>query len=240
MNLSKNSDPLEKAFLDYTNGNKEIEILVHSNKADTEAVPVSYFYRSFDEMPLLEKKALELCSGDILDIGAGSGSHSLFLQEKGLSITALEIKVGLIEIIKSRGVKNFVCSDIYDYSEKKYDTLVMLMNGIGFAGDFNGLETFFSHARNILKAGGQIILDSSDVLYMYEEEDGSYLVDINESYYGEFEYWFEYDGIKGKPFKWLFVDFSNLSFYAEKAGFDCEMIYEDEHYNYLAKLMLRV
>ena len=238
METKKNTDPLERAFYDFVKGSENAEIIIHSNKSDIETVPVAYFFRKYDEMPLLEQKALALCSGDILDVGAGSGSHSLFLQQKGKNITALEIRVGLAELMQKRGIQKVINSDIYKYKTPKYDTLLMLMNGIGFAENFKGLQKFLQHARSLLNSGGQIILDSSDLLYLYEQEDGSYLINLNEEYYGEVEYQFEYQGKKGEKFKWLFIDFNSLSYYAQMAGFDCEMIYEDEHFNYLAILNL--
>jgi len=234
----KNTDPLENAFHNFLVGSENAEIIIHSNKSEIEIVPVAYFFRNYDEMPLLEQKALALCSGNILDVGAGSGSHSLFLQQNGKSITALEIRAGLAEVMQKRGIQQVINSDIYKYKTQKYDTMLMLMNGIGFTGDFNGLQKFLQHARSLLNAGGQIILDSSDLLYLYEQEDGSFLINLNEEYYGEIEYQFEYQGIKGEKFKWLFIDFNSLSHYAQEAGFDCEMIYEDEHFNYLAILNL--
>jgi hypothetical protein len=127
-------------------------------------------------------------------------------------------------------------SDIFSFYGQRFDTLLMMMNGIGFTINFEGLQKFLVHAKSILNPGGQILLDSSDLLFLYEEEDGSYKIDLNENYYGEVEYQVEYKGILEEPFKWLFVDFSNLAYYAEEAGFRSELIYEDEHYNYLARL----
>lgn len=238
MRSLETTDPLELAFFDYLDGNIENEIIIHSNKADTETVAISYFFRAYSEMPLLEQKALALCTGDILDIGAGAGNHSLYLQQKREKVTALEIRPGLGEIMNKRGVNNVVISDIFKYKLEKYDTLLMLMNGIGFTADFVGLKKFLKHAKKLLKPGGQIVLDSSDLLYLYEEEDGSVLINLNEEYYGEVEYIFEYKGIKGEPFMWLFIDFTNLSFLAQEAGFECELVFEDEHFNYLAILKL--
>ena len=238
MKFKKSTDPLENAFFDYYGGNEHAEIIVHSNKSDTEVVPVAYFFREYNNMPQLEQKAMALCSGEILDVGAGSGSHTLFLQQNGKSSTALEIKAGLAELMQKRGIQKVINSDIYNYRALKYDTLLLLMNGIGFTGDFNGLQEFLQHAKSLLNPGGQIILDSSDILYLYEQEDGAYMINLNEEYYGEVEYQFEYQGIIGERFKWLFVDFNSLLQYAMQEGFECEMVYEDEHFNYLAVLSL--
>lgn len=229
-------NPFEQAFTDYFNGDKKATVIVHNTKGDDEIMPVQYFFRSFKEMPKLEQMALNQCNGSILDIGAGSGIHSLYLQGKGYDITALDIRPGFVEVMKKRGLENVVLSDIFQFKGSRFDTLLMMMNGIGFSINFDGLKDFLDHAKTLLNPGGQIILDSSDLLFLYEEEDGSYLIDLNESYYGEVEYQVEYKGILEEPFKWLFVDFSNLSQFAEEAGFRSELLFEDDHYNYLARL----
>jgi len=229
-------NPFERAFTDYLNGDKKATVIVHNTKGDDEIIPVQYFFRSFEEMPELEQKAMSYCSGKILDIGAGSGIHSLYLQNKGCDITALDIRPGFVNVMNKRGINNVVLSDIFQFQGNRFDTLLMMMNGIGFTINFTGLKNFLVHAKTLLKPGGQILLDSSDLLFLYEEEDGSFKIDLNENYYGEVEYQVEYKGILEKPFKWLFVDFSNLSVYAEEAGFRCELLFEDDHYNYLARL----
>lgn len=233
--------PFEKAFFDYYfYEKKNAEIIVHCNKGDAELVSLKYFFRTWMDMPVLEQKAIELCKGKILDIGAGSGCHSLVLQNRKLEITALDILKGFSHIMKKRGIKKVVHSDIMDFSGEQYDTLLMLMNGIGFAKDFKGLEKFFHHARQLLNPGGHIILDSSDLLYLYREEDGSVMINLKEAYYGEVIFTVEYDNEIGKPFKWLFVDFSSLQEIADQSGFQTELIYEDEHHNYLARLQMGI
>lgn len=229
-------DPFEKAFYDYLEGRESAKVVVHINKGEADDIPISYFFRKYDEMPELEQKALSMCTGKILDIGAGSGIHSLYLQEKGMDITALDIKPGFVDVMNKRGINNTICSDIFDYKSGKFDTLLMLMNGIGFTKNFDGLSTFLQQAKKILNKGGQLLLDSSDLMYLYEEEDGSYSINLNEKYYGEVIYKVEYLGLVGEPFNWMYIDYGNLASIAEEEGFHCEMIFEDNHYNYLARL----
>ncbi len=231
-----NLNPFEQAFDDYFNGDEKATVIVHNTKGDDEVMPVRYFFRSFAEMPDLEKMAMQKCYGSILDIGAGSGIHSLYLQNKGCDITALDIRPGFVDVMNKRGINKVVLSDIFQFQGNRFDTLLMMMNGIGFTINFTGLKNFLVHAKTLLKPGGQILLDSSDLLFLYEEEDGSFKIDLNENYYGEVEYQVEYKGVLEEPFKWLFVDFSNLLHYGEEAGFDVELLFEDDHYNYLARL----
>jgi len=230
------SDPFETAFFDYLNGNKDAELLVENNKGDDEIMPVRYFFRSIDEMPELEKQALKLCSGKVLDVGAGSGCHSLHLQNNGFDVTGLDIKPGFTEVMQKQGIRKTITKDIRDFKVNDFDTILMLMNGIGFTQTLDQLGEVLKKWRQELKKSAQIILDSTDLLYLYQDEDGSCAIELTENYYGEVVYQVVYKGIKGEPFKWLFVDYSNLSFYAEEAGFRSELIFEDDHSNYLARL----
>ncbi len=231
-------DPFESAFYDYLNGKEDAKVIVHCNKGETEEIAISYFFRDFNKMPEVEKKALSFCRGKILDIGAGSGVHSLYLQNEGFNITALDIKPGFVDVMKRRGIKNTVISDIFNFKEGKFDTLLMLMNGIGFTKNLAGLKNFLLQAKTLLNDGGQLILDSSDLMYLYEDEDGGYSINLNEEYYGEVEYEIEYNNVIGEMFHWLYIDFGNLLEIAEECGFNCEKIIEDNHFNYLARLTI--
>ena len=136
-------------------------------------------------MPELEVLALQQCRGSVLDVGAGAGCHALALQRRGLQVTALDISEGAVEAMQRQGVRQVLRQDIFQLKGAAYDTLLMLMNGIGIAGTLEGLERFLEHAKTLLRPGGQILLESSDILYMYEEEDGSVMLDRNAGYYGE-------------------------------------------------------
>jgi SAM-dependent methyltransferase len=230
------TDPFEQAFFDYLEGDYKAELVVYTNKGEPEILPVAYFFRTHSEMPDLEKEALKACQGKILDIGAGAGPHSLYLQTKDFDVAALEIRAGFVEVMKRRGIKKVFLSDIEDFQEGRYDTLLLLMNGIGFTKNIAGVERFLEKAKRLLRPGGQILLDSTDLLYLYQQEDGTVKIDLNNAYYGEVEYRIEYEGKMGDPFLWLYIDYSTLSFYAEKAGFRCEMMMETELFNYLARL----
>lgn len=235
--MKRYSDPFEQAFHDFLNGETDEELAIYINDEFSENMPVRYFFRSYDEMPQLEQIALKECRGKILDIGAGAGCHSLILQDKGYDVTALDIKKGFVEIMKQRGIRQTVLSDIFNFRNNKFDTLLMLMNGIGFTVDFTGLEKFLKQTKELLNTDGQILLDSSDLLYLYEEEDGSYKVPLTGNYYGKVVYQVEYKNRKGKPFDWIFIDYSTLQQYAEKTGYICELLYAND-FHYLAKLTI--
>jgi 2-polyprenyl-3-methyl-5-hydroxy-6-metoxy-1,4-benzoquinol methylase len=233
------NDPIGAAILDYLGGKRNESITVACNLTEDDTIPVDYLFRQQEEMPELETIALEACYGSVLDVGAGAGCHSLLLQERGLAVTALDISEGAVEAMKQRGVKAVLHADVNELKDQQYDTLLMLMNGIGIVGNLFGLYKFLVHAKTLLNPGGQILLESSDILYMYEDEDGSVLIDLNAGYYGEVEYNMHYKTHQSGKFNWLFIDPNLLEQYAEEHGYSFEVLYEGENGNYLARLTLK-
>lgn len=230
------SDVYGTALLDYLAKPGDQTIAVLSDIAEDDAYPVSWFFRKPTDFPELEEKALRLCKGKVLDIGAGTGIHSLALQSRNFDVTAIDISEGAINAMKKLGVKNALKKDFYTINEVKYDTLLMLMNGFGIMGKLDRVAHFFNKADSLLSAEGQIIADSSDLIELYREEDGSILLDLNGPYYGEIEYTMKFKGQTGEPFPWLFIDFTTLEQYAEKAGFKAVKIFEDSTQHYLAQI----
>ncbi len=232
-------DPIGAAVQDYLKGAKTAEVIVESDIADDDVIPVSYLFRTEEEMPELELLALDECRGKVLDIGAGAGCHTLPLQERGTDVTALDISEGAVKAMQERGVKHVLKQDIFKLKDQKFDTLLLLMNGVGIAGNLSGLDRLLKHSKTILNPGGQILLESSDILYMFEDEDGSYVIDLNAGYYGEVKYNMKYNDQDSGWFKWLFIDPAILQDYAEKHGYTFEVLYEGENGNYLARLGYR-
>lgn len=231
-------DVLGKALMDFQAGNYREDIKTTSSLNEEDVLPLPYLFRNFDEMPSIEQKALEHCSGKVLDVGCGAGSHSLYLQQNGFEVVALDQSPGAIEVCIARGIKKVVHKEFLMYSEKEFDTVLLLMNGIGICGRLEKLPAFLKHATQLLNPNGQILLDSSDIIYMYEkDEDQGYRVPGNLDYYGEVQFQMSYKKERGPIFDWLYVDFDTLKVHAEKEGLHCEMIVEGNHYDYLARLI---
>jgi len=230
------NDPLGLAYESFFNGNKDAYFTLYSSQFDPDDIPVAHFYRDFSEMPVLEQKALDLTKGKVLDVGAGSGVHSIILQEKGFDVTAVEISPLAAEILTKRKVQNVVCNDYFKLENQKYDTLLFLMNGIGLIQTISGFDNFFKHTATLLNTGGQVLLDSSDLRYLFEEEDGSFLIPISGDYYGEIDFKVGFENYISEEFSWVYVDSETLQEAAKLSGFSCEIIQEGEHYDYLARL----
>lgn len=230
-------DVFGTALLEYQNGIHTGDIVTFSSLDEEDTIPLPYLFRDFTGMPLIEQKALELCTGSILDIGCGAGSHSLYLQQNGFEVTALDSSIGAIGTCRLRGIENRVHTDILHFKDRKFDTLLMLMNGIGVVGNLENLSSFLKHLKTIIKPGGQILLDSSDIIYMFDEdEDGGRWVPDSGSYYGEVAFTMQYKSLKSEPFIWLYLDYRTLKNAATINDLHCEIVKKGEHYDYLARL----
>ena len=232
------NDIFGKAILDYHNGNERGVIKVISEDFDEDEITVSYLFRNYPKMPIVEQKALELSFGKVLDVGCGAGSHSLYLKnEKKLNVTAIDTSKGAIELLTRKGLQNAFCDDFYTH-KGKYDTVLLLMNGSGIIGKLENFSNFFNHLKTLLNDSGQVLIDSSDLIYLFENEDGEFWVDAAKGYYGEMKYQIAYKNEISESFDWLYVDYNTLQRAAILNGFACELIHTGEHYDYLAKLTI--
>ena len=238
--LTSDKDPMGAAIADYFDKGKAAKLRVFSSQFDEDEIPVSQLFRTYDEMPILEQKALQLAEGEILDCGAGSGCHALALQEMNKKVTAIDISPLSIEVMQKRGVKQVFHINLFDENYlEKFDTILMLMNGSGIIGKLERMPIFFQKMKQLLNPNGCIYMDSSDVRYLFEDEDGSFLIDLAGDYYCEIDYRMQYKQVKGETFDWLYIDFQTLFHYAAENGFTAELIAEGEHYDYLACLRMK-
>lgn len=224
------TDILGKALLDYINGRYSEDITTFSSLDEEDTIPIPYLFRTYGEMPAIEQNALNLCKGNILDIGCGAGSHSLYLQEKGFKVTALDHSSGAIETCIRRGIYATINRSILDYKDQKFDTLLLLMNGIGIVGKLADLKSYLMHFKSLLRPNGQILLDSSDIIYMFDADEAF------TRYYGEVEFTMHYKGVNSASFPWLYLDYNTLDNVALECDLRCELVSEGEHYDYLARL----
>jgi len=234
------NDPFGEAIHDYFEKGKAPDLIVNSNYTENEEIAASWFFRTEKEMPAVERTALKRCNGKVLDVGAAAGCHTLLLQKKGFNVTALEKSEKAAEVMKKRGIQKVIYGDIYQFSENQFDTILLLMNGAGIGETIAGLEMLLTHIKTLLTEKGQILIDSTDIKYLFKEEDGSLWIDLaNDAYYGEMEYEVKYKKSVSK-FKWLFVDFETLKKVAKKAGLNCILIEKGENHDFLAQLKLKL
>ena len=231
-------DLMGRAIWDYFYQENPEDLQTETSISELDDLPVSYLFRTYKEMNALEQKALDLSLGKVLDVGAGAGSHALYLQnDKKLKVTALDISPKSIEICKARGLENAVCEDFLKFSGDKFDTILLLMNGTGIFQSLAKIDQYLQKLKTLVAENGQILIDSTDILYMYDQdEDGGVLVPAT-GYYGELDYYLHYKGDSEEPMKWLYLDFNTLKNAAQANGFKIQKVLQLED-SYLARLTL--
>ena len=231
-------DLMGRAIWDYYYQENPEDLQTETSISELDDLPVSYLFRTYKEMNALEQKALDLSLGKVLDVGAGAGSHALYLQnDKKLKVTALDISPKSIEICKARGLENAVCEDFLKFSGDKFDTILLLMNGTGIFQNLAKIDQYLQKLKTLVAENGQILIDSTDILYMYDQdEDGGVLVPAT-GYYGELDYYLHYKGDSEEPMKWLYLDFNTLKNAAQANGFKIQKVLQLED-SYLARLTL--
>lgn len=225
------NDLFGKALLDFYEGTFEPPLLLHNEYGEPEEIPVETYFNTPDEFSDLEHFALSIVKGRILDIGAATGRHAWYLQQRKKTVTALDLSPACGIIMKDSGISNVVIEDVFQFHEGRYDTVIMLMNGIGLVGNIEGLRRFLSHMKTLLKPRGQLIFDSTDISYLY-----SGITRPFHKYFGQLSFWYEYKSQSDEQFSWLYIDQKKLEEVAEEEGWMCQVVYEDAQDSFLARL----
>ena len=240
LNKKTMKDLFGKAILDYQTNNSPEDLLTETSISEADEMSVAYLFRNYNEMPKLEQKALQLAKGKVLDVGCGAGSHALELQnERKLNVTAIDISENAVKACQLRGIENVKVANILDLdTENKFDTILLLMNGTGIFGTLNETAKYLQKLKSVLNEAGQILIDSSDLIYMFDQdEDGAYSIPAD-GYYGELTFTVQYKGETEETFPWLYLDYNTLQNAAIANGLQCELVAEGEHFDYLARLTM--
>jgi SAM-dependent methyltransferase len=231
--------PLGAALSDYSRGETDAAIDVWRDGVPDDPIPASVFFRGPEEMPSIEELALSVCSGRILDVGASAGCHTLALESQGARVVAIDLSPLAVDVMRARGVRDARTADVFTFSdEAPFDTLLLMMNGIGVVGSLERLEGFFARARALLRPHGQILFDSTD-LRCSENPDvlrGVAARTEGGRYFGEVTYELGYEGLRGAPYGWLYVDPETVREHARRSGFHDQILFEDEDRQYLVRL----
>jgi SAM-dependent methyltransferase len=232
-------DLFGKAILDYQTNSSPENITTSTSISEEDEMEVAYLFRSFDEMPTLEQKALQLAKGRTLEVGCGAGSHGLYLQNKrNIDVHSIDISKNAIEACRLRGLKKISAVDVLDLEDGKYDTILLLMNGTGIFETLERTTVYLQKLKSLLQPNGQILIDSSDIIYMFDEdEDGGKWIP-SDKYYGELTFSLQYKKEKEVDFPWLYMDYNTLQNAAIANGLHCQIVLEGDHFDYLAQLTL--
>lgn len=230
-------DLFGKAILDFQTNNSPQNIFTETSISEEDEMEISYLFRNFNQMPMLEQKALQLCKGSILDVGCGAGSHSLYLQnELNLNVTSIDISQNAIKTCNLRGLKKAKVQNVLEVKNETFDTILILMNGTGIFGTLSETPKYLQKLKSLLNKKGQILIDSSDLIYMFDEDDDGGKWILGDKYYGELTFKLKYKNQIDEPFNWLYLDFNTLKNSCLDNNLVCDMIFNGDNFDYLVKI----
>lgn len=233
---------LGRALLDHDAGDRGADLLVTQEDGEGWPLRVADFFRRADQLPAAEAAALELCRGRVLDLGAGAGCHALALQEQGLEVWAVDVSPGAVAVMRRRGVRRSLVADVFAPALRgPWDTLLLLMNGIGLVGDLAGLDRFLDRAATLLADGGQILFDSCDLRRIGNAGEQRRIARRRRQgrYRGETLQQISYPGHGCAVLAWLYVDAETLRRHAGRRGWESQVVFEDGAGSYAARLVRR-
>ena len=237
--MNRNQDPMGKAIAEYWRTGKADRLRVFSPMFDEDEIPLSTLFRNYQSMPAIEQAAIDMAEGKTLDVGAGAGCHALELQARGIDVTAIDISPLSVETMRQRGVRKALEQDFFTLQGAEFDTVLMMMNGIGIVGSLFQMPRLFQQLDRILAPGGQLLCDSSDIKYVFETEDGTYEYPNADSYYGEVDFRMQYRDTVGATFPWLYIDPQTLAHVADSYGYMTEIVKRGKHFDFLARITKR-
>lgn len=233
--------PYARALWDFALGQYTADnpLMLADSLGHADPMPVHTFFRA--ELSELDTVAVGAVRGRVLDVGAGAGCMSLILQNQGVDVMAVDCDSAVCDLLNHRGVSTVVCTDIMGGELPPalcggFDTVLVLMNGVGIAGTLDNLPHFLNALKTCLAPNGQIIIDSTDIAYAYDGADMP-----TRGYYGELQYQYTYGNTVGDWFPWLYVNEPTLITTAQKCGLKWERLFietthDDGHY--LGRLFL--
>lgn len=228
--------PLADALRAYQDGRTDARLVVRTDLGTREEWPAALFFRTPAEFPPLEREALRHCGRRVIEVGAGAGPHALALLREGHEVLAVEALPEIAALLAERGVETVTVRPLDDLPAGAADTVLLLMNGLGLAGTLEGLQPLLESAARLLAPGGRIVADSTDPRRFLEIDDEEPVVGQDGRYGGEVQFQVEFDGAKGSPFPFLYVDAGTLVKHASRAGLTLEAALPFENGTYLAIL----
>jgi SAM-dependent methyltransferase len=169
MVLREHQDAYGREIYDYLNelpGHRDVAEIVERDDGyfDTSGGPKAYFSEYKHWLPF-ERKAMRFARGKVLDIGSGAGRHALYLQNKGLEVTAVDNSPLAIEVCRQRGIKHTSITPLNEISAELgiFDTVIMMGNNFGLFGSYKGAKRLLKKLHGITSERGRIIASSGDV-----------------------------------------------------------------------------
>lgn len=147
-----------RAMLDHWLGKK---VVVEMEREDGYRKPSSMetYFASASKWSRLERDAMLLVRGRVLDLGCGPGRHALFLQRRGFDVVGVDASPTQVALARIRGVEQVYPGTVQRLPRGlgTFGTVIMMGNNLGLAGDLPRMRRFLRDLRAITREGAQLI-----------------------------------------------------------------------------------
>jgi SAM-dependent methyltransferase len=163
--MNRDTDAYGQLILAYLEGKPSYEIVERDDGSVGPSGGAPTYFAEHKNWPVWQKRAIKFAKGRVLDVGAGAGRVSLYLQKRGCAVTAIDNSRLAIQVCRKRGVKDarvISIRDVGKLSLNTFDTVVMFGNNFGLFGSRFGAKRLLKtlHARTTPNA--VIIAESND------------------------------------------------------------------------------
>jgi malonyl-CoA O-methyltransferase len=114
------------------------------------------------EEPLVREALGEVSGLAVLDLGCGTGRHSLWLAARGASVTAVDFSAGMLEEARKKpggGSVRFLVHDLHEPLPLAAASFDRVVSGLVLE-HLRALDGLFAEARRLLRPGGRAVVSA--------------------------------------------------------------------------------
>lgn len=189
-----------------------------------DSIPGSSYLAKFEAWPQIERRAMELVRGRVIDLGCGAGRVALYLQRKGYDVLGFDISPLALRVCKERGLRKTRRGSIHDprFARNSFDTAIMFGNNFSLLGTPTRATKVLSRLHRILSKGGLILAETLDP---YDTKEQAHLAyhKMNEKKgqpAGQVRMRVRYKQYATPWFYWLLLSRDEMRALGRRAGFE--------------------
>lgn len=170
------TDLLGRLLADYHRGDLSDTPVHRREDGHTSRAPAEWYFLAPDEWPDVERAGVGKARGDVLDVGCGAGRTSLWLQERGQEVLAVDRSPGAVAVAADRGVERVVVAkmDHLPVTADEFDTALFAGKQFALGSELRDVSERLRRLWTVVPPGGRIVADLDDPTKVLAPEHADY------------------------------------------------------------------